>query len=118
MKKLFCILITWSALTQIAQAEDIELYVKHNVSTREQPRVLMLFDTSGSMAWDSQNGKACYERYSYRVWTGWRYETRYGYRETECFNGSNCYQANEYNQAVQAVLIAASKLRKTRCVNW
>ncbi|MCF7512565.1 pilus assembly protein [Pseudoalteromonas sp. L23] len=117
MKKLFCILITWSALTQIAQAEDIELYVKHNVSTREQPRVLMLFDTSGSMAWDSQNGKACYERYSYRVWTGWRYETRYGYRETECFNGSNCYQANEYNQAVQGcadsrLKVAQNAMRK------
>lgn len=30
-------------------AEDIELYVNHNVETDENPRVLIIFDTSGSM---------------------------------------------------------------------
>ena len=30
-------------------AEDIELYVNHDVETDENPRVLMIFDTSGSM---------------------------------------------------------------------
>jgi len=30
-------------------AEDIELYVNHNVETDENPRVLIVFDTSGSM---------------------------------------------------------------------
>ncbi|MDC9497619.1 MULTISPECIES: pilus assembly protein [unclassified Pseudoalteromonas] len=30
-------------------AEDIELYVNHNVETDEKPRVLIVFDTSGSM---------------------------------------------------------------------
>ncbi|MEK0159054.1 PilC/PilY family type IV pilus protein [Pseudoalteromonas piscicida] len=101
MNKLIYTIVALMALLQTAQAEDIELYVKHNVSTREQPRVLMLFDTSGSMAWDSQNGKVCYERYSYRVWNGWYYERRYGYRTAECFNGSNCYQKNYYGNTVQ-----------------
>ncbi|BED89467.1 type IV pili system adhesin PilY [Pseudoalteromonas sp. MM1] len=30
-------------------AEDIELYVNHNVETDENPRVVIIFDTSGSM---------------------------------------------------------------------
>ncbi|MBB1345714.1 MULTISPECIES: pilus assembly protein [unclassified Pseudoalteromonas] len=30
-------------------AEDIELYVNHNVETDEKPRVIIVFDTSGSM---------------------------------------------------------------------
>ncbi|PCK32551.1 pilus assembly protein [Pseudoalteromonas piscicida] len=97
MNKFLYIIVALMALIQTAQAEDIELYVKHNVSTREQPRVLMLFDTSGSMAWDSQNGKQCYERYSYKYRGRWYYD----YREHECFNGNNCYQADGYGRAVQ-----------------
>ncbi|PHI38121.1 pilus assembly protein [Pseudoalteromonas sp. GCY] len=60
MNKLIYTIVALMALLQTAQAEDIELYVKHNVSTREQPRVLMLFDTSGSMAWDVRDGVQCY----------------------------------------------------------
>ncbi|NLR14352.1 pilus assembly protein [Pseudoalteromonas peptidolytica] len=108
MNKLFYVITVIAIVLQTAKAEDIELYVKHNVSTREQPRVLMLFDTSGSMAWDSQNGKTCYERYSYRYRGRWRY----GYREAECFNGSNCYQANQYNQAVQGCADSRLKVAK------
>ena len=37
-------------LSMSAGAEDIELYVNHNVQTNEKPRVIMIFDTSGSMA--------------------------------------------------------------------
>ena len=42
-------------------AEDIELYVNHDVETDEKPRVMMIFDTSGSMAWDVIDGKQCYQ---------------------------------------------------------
>ena len=34
-------------------AEDIELYVNHDVDVEEKPRVLLIFDTSGSMAFSS-----------------------------------------------------------------
>ncbi|WP_024603170.1 PilC/PilY family type IV pilus protein, partial [Pseudoalteromonas sp. TB25] len=37
-------------------AEDIELYVNHNVETDENPRVLIIFDTSGSMKTKLPNG--------------------------------------------------------------
>lgn len=40
-------------------AEDIELYVNHNVDLDERPRVLLIFDTSGSMAFSSKTGKDC-----------------------------------------------------------
>ncbi|MBW4965196.1 pilin biogenesis protein [Pseudoalteromonas sp. CR1] len=51
------------AVSATASAEDIELYVNHNVETDENPRVLMIFDTSGSMAWDVTDGGQCYRRY-------------------------------------------------------
>ena len=37
-------------------AEDIELYVNHNVETDEKPRVIIVFDTSGSMKNKLPNG--------------------------------------------------------------
>ena len=40
-------------------AEDIELYVNYNVSKNEKPRVLLIFDTSGSMAFSSTTGDDC-----------------------------------------------------------
>lgn len=40
-------------------AEDIELYVKHNIEVDEKPRVMIIFDTSGSMAFSSQTGRSC-----------------------------------------------------------
>ncbi len=43
-------------------AEDIELYISHNVEVTEEPRVLILFDTSGSMDFRLSDGKACYDR--------------------------------------------------------
>ena len=113
MKKLLLMTALVGGCVQQAQAEDIELYVKHNVSTREKPRVMMLFDTSGSMQWDSQTGKTCYERYSYTWGWGWWQETRYGYRETECFvstNNNTCYQYNQYGN-LQAGLCSASRLK-------
>ncbi|MEM5545132.1 pilus assembly protein [Pseudoalteromonas fuliginea] len=42
-----------------ATAEDIELYVNHNINVDEKPRVLLIFDTSGSMAFSSSSGNDC-----------------------------------------------------------
>ena len=46
-------------LSASAFAEDIELYVNHDVDVEEKPRVLLIFDTSGSMAFSSSNGDNC-----------------------------------------------------------
>lgn len=40
-------------------AEDIELYVNKDANSDEKPRVLLIFDTSGSMAFSSKTGKDC-----------------------------------------------------------
>ena len=47
------------ALSASALAEDIELYVNHDLDLDEKPRVLLIFDTSGSMAFSSSNGNSC-----------------------------------------------------------
>lgn len=75
---IFAILIGMSA-----HAEDIELYVNHNVETDEKPRVIMIFDTSGSMAWDVNDGNACYMRSGNR------------YYEVDCFESKDSYKRNE-----------------------
>ena len=46
-------------LSSYVAAEDIELYVNHDVDVEEKPRVLLIFDTSGSMAFSSTNGNSC-----------------------------------------------------------
>ncbi|MBB1295257.1 MAG: type IV pilus assembly protein PilY1 [Pseudoalteromonas rhizosphaerae] len=46
-------------LSMQCYAEDIELYVNHNVEIDERARVLLIFDTSGSMAFSSKTGKDC-----------------------------------------------------------
>nr|WP_036975715.1 PilC/PilY family type IV pilus protein [Pseudoalteromonas luteoviolacea] len=75
----FCLVIS-----SAVNAEDIELYVKHDVSGSEKSRVIVIFDTSGSMAWDVVDGKRCYE---------YRYRRFYS---TECFDTSKtskrCYK--------------------------
>ena len=47
-----------------ATAEDIELYVNHNINVDEKPRVLLIFDTSGSMAFSSSSGQVTDGGYS------------------------------------------------------
>ncbi len=42
----------------MTHAEDIELYVNHNVDLDEKPRVLIVFDTSGSMAFSTSSGNS------------------------------------------------------------
>ena len=76
-------------LSSYVAAEDIELYVNHNVQTNEKPRVIMIFDTSGSMAWDVVDGERCYKR----DWDG--------FYESECFKSKDSY--SEYQQCYKSV---------------
>ena len=52
------------AISMSVIAEDIELYVNYDVETNEKPRVLFIFDTSGSMDWSVINGnnQSCYKK--------------------------------------------------------
>ena len=53
----FCLIALIIAFT--TKAEDIELFVKHNIDIQEKPRVMIVFDTSGSMAFSSTTGYSC-----------------------------------------------------------
>lgn len=78
-------------------AEDIELYVNHDVETDENPRVLMIFDTSGSMAWDVVDGGRCYRRYQ----NGQFYESDCFKSQTYFNYTQQCYKSvNGYAQAI------------------
>ncbi|TMP79322.1 pilin biogenesis protein [Pseudoalteromonas phenolica] len=55
-------------LASTAKSEDIELFVKHNVNIEEKPRVMIVFDTSGSMAFSSEYGTSCGYDYYRRRW--------------------------------------------------
>ncbi|MEQ3443057.1 PilC/PilY family type IV pilus protein [Pseudoalteromonas sp. BZP1] len=67
--------------TMTAAAEDIELYVNKNANIDEKPRVLFIFDTSGSMAWDVTDGGQCYK------WDG-RSVNYPDFYQTTCFESS------------------------------
>ena len=55
------VLLFTSAINMQAYAEDIELYVNKDANSDEKPRVLLIFDTSGSMAYSSSTGsRSCY----------------------------------------------------------
>ncbi|WP_350551037.1 PilC/PilY family type IV pilus protein [Pseudoalteromonas sp. 120-MNA-CIBAN-0494] len=69
------------AISMSVIAEDIELYVNYNVETKEKPRVMMIFDTSGSMAWDVTDGEQCYQ------WDGGSTSSPRFYQST-CFESS------------------------------
>ncbi|MBO7925795.1 pilin biogenesis protein [Pseudoalteromonas sp. K222D] len=77
------------AISMSVIAEDIELYVNYNVETKEKPRVMMIFDTSGSMAWDVTDGKQCYKRNSN------------GFYQSECFKSKASY--TWYQQCYKSV---------------
>ena len=55
-------------LASTAKSEDIELFVKHNIDVQEKPRVMIVFDTSGSMAFSSTTGYDCGYDYYRRRW--------------------------------------------------
>lgn len=68
MKKISC-LFKHSALLAFSltcvfstsvMAEDIELYVNNQLEETENARVMLVFDTSGSMGWSINDGKRCY----------------------------------------------------------
>lgn len=69
-------------------AEDIELYVNHNVEIEEKPRVLFVFDTSGSMAWDVTDGEQCYR------WDG-NSTTSPRFYQATCFESNNVNDTNQ-----------------------
>ena len=52
------VLLFTSAINMHAYAEDIELYVNKDANSDEKPRVLLIFDTSGSMAYSSSTGSS------------------------------------------------------------
>ncbi|MBB1455037.1 PilC/PilY family type IV pilus protein [Pseudoalteromonas sp. SG43-5] len=57
------VLLFTSAINMHAYAEDIELYVNKDANSDEKPRVLLIFDTSGSMAFSSSTGDDCGQEY-------------------------------------------------------
>ncbi|MDP4485460.1 PilC/PilY family type IV pilus protein [Pseudoalteromonas distincta] len=57
------VLLFTSAINMQAYAEDIELYVNKDANSDEKPRVLLIFDTSGSMAFSSSTGDDCGQKY-------------------------------------------------------
>ena len=77
-----------ACISNFSHAEDIELYVNHNVEIQEKPRVLLVFDTSGSMAWDVTDGGQCYKisgsnQYNYR------------FNQTDCFESRESFNVSE-----------------------
>ncbi|MBQ4833185.1 pilin biogenesis protein [Pseudoalteromonas sp. MMG010] len=53
------LILSLAFITVSASAEDIDLFVNHDVDLEEKPRVLLIFDTSGSMAFSSLTGDDC-----------------------------------------------------------
>ncbi|CCQ09608.1 Type IV fimbrial biogenesis protein PilY1 [Pseudoalteromonas luteoviolacea B = ATCC 29581] len=89
LKKIMAVGLGVLASIAPARAEDIELYVTHNSTTKERPRVMVLFDTSGSMAWDVNDGSRCYER-----------KKKNEYQSVDCFDSSltntKCYKYSSW----------------------
>ena len=87
-------------------SEDIDLYVAHDITNTEKSRAVILFDTSGSMSWDVEDGEACYVRE--KDWWGRSY-----YKSVECFNSNNtskaCYK--KYSGRYYKVTCGDSRLR-------
>ena len=100
------------AVSATASAEDIELYVNYNVETDENPRVLMIFDTSGSMAWDVTDGGQCYRRYQ----NGQFYQSDCFKSQTYFNYTQQCYKSvNGYAQAIcedSRLLVAKNAIKQ------
>ncbi|OUL59413.1 pilus assembly protein [Pseudoalteromonas ulvae] len=65
-------------VTGSSMAEDIELYVNHNVETTEQARVLIMFDSSGSMGTKISSDSDCYD------WVWNSYRGKYQWSKVDC----------------------------------
>jgi len=91
------VLFFTSVINMQAYAEDIEIYVNKNTEIDEKPRVLFIFDTSGSMDTEiisSNEGVSCFKKV--RRWS-WRYGYYDDYeRLGECYASKSTY--NEYYQ--------------------
>ena len=76
------------AISMSVIAEDIELYVNYDVETNEKPRVLFIFDTSGSMDWSVINGnnQSCYKK---------KKNKNNRYDRTTCFESKSSYSDSE-----------------------
>ncbi|WP_252097631.1 PilC/PilY family type IV pilus protein [Pseudoalteromonas sp. NBT06-2] len=81
------------------QSEDIELYVNHNVETGEKPKVLFMFDTSGSMLFRLSDGRACYKSLSDNINSFIECSTSPPVGESTCF-AKDIYNGNETIHAV------------------
>ncbi|WP_289107415.1 PilC/PilY family type IV pilus protein [uncultured Pseudoalteromonas sp.] len=66
LKNIFALILA-CVIALPAIAEDIELYVNEKIELDEKPRVLLIFDTSGSMAFSSSTGKECTNYYGSRI---------------------------------------------------
>jgi len=99
------------SLSFCAFSEDIELYVNHNVEITEKPRVLMVFDTSGSMAWDVTDGGQCYRRKSNGdFYTADCFESKSYYHYTQqCYRSVNGYAVANCNDSRLGVAQKAIK---------
>ncbi|MDE3273484.1 pilus assembly protein [Pseudoalteromonas sp. G4] len=56
----FLVVVSFFAYSPSVFAEDIEIYVQSLLNKTEKARVMLLFDTSGSMQRSSQTGRPCY----------------------------------------------------------
>jgi type IV pilus assembly protein PilY1 len=93
--------------SSIVYADDIDLYVSHDITKTEKSRAVILFDTSGSMSWDVQDGQRCYLRE--------RKKGKTRYREVECFDSSKtstyCYKYNYWYGGYYRANCKDSRLR-------
>ncbi len=99
MKLMFRNIFTLLAFTfsTLAFADDIEIYVKKNVELDEKPRVLFIFDTSGSMDEEVTSSGTSQQCYIKRRRWSWRYGFYDSYELLgTCYESKSSY--SEYGQ--------------------
>lgn len=106
--------------SQQAFAEDIELYVNNQLAKKENARVMILFDTSGSMARSATHGGSCY--YYDRYWDdGYRYRYRsmtcngtYGNdsHDNKCYKYDNGYKVVNCSDNKSRLMVAKEAISK------
>nr|WP_089349167.1 PilC/PilY family type IV pilus protein [Pseudoalteromonas espejiana] len=94
-RNIFTLLVfTFSSL---ATAEDIEIYVNKNVELDEKPRVLLIFDTSGSMDEKVSSPGTSQQCYIKRLKWSWRFGYYASYEQLgACYESKSRYR--EYNE--------------------
>ncbi len=61
IKSLFLAMAVGAGVSFPVLAEDIDLYVNYELE-QEEPKILFIFDTSGSMKNNAKTGNSCYEK--------------------------------------------------------